>query len=185
MRALAFVFCLISAPVSAGTFCDELWLTRNQVFDQAGYCFGSTLGKTVFNNADCTTKNPVLNAQAKQLVDRIKAEETASRCAVNTGGRQLDVPLLAQRLQLHDLPIRDDTESACIGWRGPDMPLFAGRNAQTMSIGTIRPGDTIFSAHLSADGWDFVILQRGGQEVALGWTPGIAYDTDSCADFAG
>ena len=172
MRAVVFFLTVISAPASAGTFCDELWLTRNQVFDQAGYCFGSTLGKAVFNNADCTTKNPVLNSQARQLVDRIKATEAANQCKVNTAGRQLDVPLLEQRLQLHDLPIRDDTESACIGWRGPDIPLFAGRNSQTMSIGAIRSGDTILSAHLSAEGWDFVILQRGGQQVALGWTPG-------------
>jgi len=185
MRALIFILTILSAPATAGTICDELWLTRNQVFDQAGYCFGSTLGKTVFNNADCTTKSPALSARAKQFVDRIKSAEAASRCNVSTDRRQLDVPLLAQRMQLHDLPIRDDTESACIGWRGPEVALFAGRNTQTMSIGTIRPGDTIYSAHLSAEGWDFVILQRAGQQVALGWTPGIAYDVDSCETFAG
>ena len=54
-------------PVQAWALeiCDDLWLTRNLIFDRAGYCFGSVLGKSVFDNEGCTPGVPEL-AEADQ-----------------------------------------------------------------------------------------------------------------------
>ena len=57
MRFLTVVFLLLT-PVTAvaDALCDELWLTRNMVFDRAGYCFGSNLGEAIFDNSDCNSR---------------------------------------------------------------------------------------------------------------------------------
>jgi|SaaInlStandDraft_1057018.scaffolds.fasta_scaffold215434_2 hypothetical protein len=185
MRFLVLILSILATPAWTENICDELWLTRNQVFEQAGYCFGSTLGKAVFGTAGCTTKSPTVSGAAEVLIDQVKQLEAQNGCKVDTTRQTLDIPLLNQRLALSDLPLVDPFESACIGWRGGELPLFPVRSAEGIPFGSIRRGDTIRSAHQSAEAWDFVIIQRAGQDVVLGWTPGIAYDADSCDALAG
>jgi len=55
MRAfLALLLAALAAPAAALEICDELWFTRNLIYDRAGYCFSSPLGRAVFDNSDCT-----------------------------------------------------------------------------------------------------------------------------------
>lgn len=82
---LIFVLCLgvlTGLPsLALADVCKSLWVERNAIFDARGYCFGSALGKAVFNNADCHTKNPSLSSSEKRRVASIKAREKSLNCA--------------------------------------------------------------------------------------------------------
>ena len=84
MLRLIGIICTLSTLALANDGCDDLWFTRNLIFDQVGYCFGSPLGQAVFDNADCTAKTPQLSDQDRTRVDAIEAEEARWDCRVDT-----------------------------------------------------------------------------------------------------
>lgn len=65
--------------------CMRLWIERNTIFDNRGYCFGSDLGKGYFSNSDCHTKNPKLSSREQSRVARIKSREKELGCASQKG----------------------------------------------------------------------------------------------------
>lgn len=158
MKILALLSLVIATPALANTWCDDLWFTRNLVMDQAGYCFGSTLGQTVFDNGDCTGKSVTPDRAGRALVARIQKMEADAACKgrVNTRGRELDVGDIGIRMMLGDLPVIAKTPSACIGWRGPMTSLHARRQAYRASFGLIEPGDAVSFDHEPQDGWIYV-----------------------------
>ena len=74
----------LAGPSMALELCDELWFGRNLVFDQAGYCFGSPLGKAVFNNADCTTSSPEISPKDQAYIAWVKETEAEWQCQIDT-----------------------------------------------------------------------------------------------------
>ena len=60
--------------------CKRLWVERNAIFHDAGYCFGSRLGRAVFNNHNCFTKKPRLSNSVDRRVKRILARERRLGC---------------------------------------------------------------------------------------------------------
>ncbi len=60
--------------------CMGLWLERNAIFKQAGYCFGSSLGQGVFGNSGCFTKEPNISSRDKSRVANIKSREKRLGC---------------------------------------------------------------------------------------------------------
>lgn len=80
-----FVSVLMASAASAlpakANECMALWLERNAIFKNAGYCFGSALGQGVFGNSGCFTKNPNIGNSNKSRVARIKSRESALGCA--------------------------------------------------------------------------------------------------------
>ncbi|SMY06753.1 DUF4453 domain-containing protein [Flavimaricola marinus] len=180
-----WVALLLSAatPVWADAYCDELWLLRNQLFDRAGYCFSSPLGQAVFGNDDCTTTVPELDPSASRMVAEIRDFEAIENCRVDTTRTELDVPHLATRLALIDLPVWGLGESACLGWRGPPLILRSGRSDSAPMTGVIETGENILLMYADVDGWSFVPSPDG--DARMGWVRLPRLDATSCDGLAG
>ena len=154
--------------------------------DRAGYCFGSTLGKAVFDNTGCAGKSVTLSTREQRLVQRLQDQEKLLECSVNTKGTKLYVPDLAFRWELRDLPVADEHESGCIGWQVAPTPLYAGRDISSPVVSTIRPGDDVLFSHWSEGDWNYVIIQEGGwgRVKGAGWLIDKT-DESTCRQWAG
>ena len=169
MRCLTLILALAALPAFASDSCDDLWFTRNLVFDRAGYCFGSVLGQAVFDNGDCVTKNPVLSAEDRAIIDAVKAAEREYACKVDTTRMGLNLPGLAARKAMATLPVLDIFESACFGWLRDEVVLFDGIGAGRREIGVVRRGDDIFFQHVYREPFDFVTVYRDEVFQTQGW----------------
>lgn len=177
----AILFALLPTLAQADAFCDELWFTRNLIFDRAGYCFGSTLGKATFDNADCTTKSPDLTAREQAQVTALKGLEGFSDCRIDTGRREMDFTRGDWLAEFDTLPIRSEGESSCIDFKGPDLPLYSGASTQSAVVGSIRKGDDPLYSHAAQGDWEFVTIGASGG----GWTNVDLFTTNRCEAYAG
>ncbi len=184
MRCLALMFGILFLPATAQAYCEDLWLTRNIVFDRAGYCFGSVLGQSIFDNSDCTTKTPELSAEDRALVDSIKQHEARNGCRVDTSARALSLPTVEWRRAMLMLPIRDEFESACIGWKGPPVPLRVDVSPTAAVTATVAAGDTLLYSHYPEGDYWFVTLIRSEVTVAEGWAI-VPDEVTHCTQIAG
>lgn len=185
MRCLLLLIGCLPLPLWAGA-CEDLWFTRNQVMDRAGYCFESNLARSVFDNSDCIGQDVRLAPDQEALVAEIRALEAEIGCRVNTRGTVLDLEDIGIRQSLIDLPVLDTLAGGCLGWLGPPRPLHAGRSQTTPVIGLIEPGDFVRYNHRLDDGW-FYVTTHGPSWSGLragGWQAGDL-TTVTCADFAG
>lgn len=191
IRAVAMrgIFTLVmlfnAAPVLAESVCDEMWFTRNLIFDRAGYCFGSNLGQALFDNSDCTTKSPTLTAVDIDKVARIRANEASLQCQINTSRSRLDLEGVVDLRRLRDLPVRDVLGSGCIGWRGAPVTLRAGHGVRNPEIGQIVRGDSIGFLHDAEGGWNFVTVFWGPGDGQFGWTAERILTEENCAQISG
>ncbi|PRY26499.1 YARHG domain-containing protein [Aliiruegeria haliotis] len=151
--------------------CNQLWFMRNLIMDRAGYCFGTNLGKSLYDNGDCTGKQVHLSGDESRQVKKIKALETRIGCKVNTGGTSLDVPMKSNLLRLRDMPLPADGGWGCLGWAGRAAPIHDGYSSGRRVIGSIDPGDNVFFGFLGEGGWSPVIVAKGGNggKEILGW----------------
>ena len=175
IRVLAAVWMVaLSGPSMALELCDELWFGRNLVFDQAGYCFGSPLGEEVFNNADCTTSAPVLSPVDQAYVAWVKETESEWQCNVDTSRTHIRVALPDLQHQLTDRVAASPYESACIGWGGPQITLYAGHSTGSEVLGYVHTGFDIhwdFEWLNAPAGWEFITVKsRTGVTHAMGWS---------------
>ena len=171
MRSLVFGLIFAAGPAAALDVCDDLWFTRNLVFDRAGYCFGSVLGQAVFDNADCTTKSPNLNAADKAVVERVRAAEAEWGCKVDSGRSQLNVERIWFRALLSDLPIPSGYESACVPYIGAPTEALAGRSLGAEPVGRLEAGMTVLFEHQSEPGWEFIRVVTPEGPEWQGWVP--------------
>ncbi len=178
MRLFGMIFMLLSVatPVVAQEDdppCDELWFARNLLFDRAGFCFDSTLGQAAFDNADCTTAAPALDARAAANVARLRAAETAYGCAIDTRRTRLrDQEYLAFYRDLQDLPVVELYPGGCIGYRGAPIPLRSGASDSAPVIGTAAPGQSLGLSYQDFGDWTFVTVHprdTGLPVLAYGW----------------
>ena len=165
--------------------CNSMWLTRNIVFDRAGYCFGSNLGQSVFNNAGCTGTDVTLGAADQDFVNYTRQMEDEFQCSIDTSAKTLDLELIGSWMQLADLPRRDLWESSCIGWIGPSLPLRAAANDTSTVLGQVSPGDDIGLSHVDINEFSFAEITRDGTLVAIGWIPAEFIGPMTCSDMAG
>ncbi|MEP2715978.1 DUF4453 domain-containing protein [Pseudophaeobacter sp.] len=187
LAALSLVTTAILAPslALADEFCEDLWFTRNAIMDRAGYCFGSKLGQAIFDNSDCLGKTVSLSAEDQEMVAELQALEREGDCRVDTSKGSLSLPDLAQRQALWHLPLRDISESACLGWRGKSVGLHAGPGKDTPVIGKITPGDTIGYSYLPQGDWDYVqVFDSNWVFKSAGWTD-LHVSPQTCSDIAG
>ena len=179
---------LMAGQTMAAELCDDLWFARNLVFDQAGYCFGSPLGRVIFDNSDCTTNTPVLDDEAQAFVAWVKGLEKLESCQVDTGQTTLHVPLIEIRKQIVDRVAASPFESACIGWHGGEVALRLGHGLEHPIIGFATAGDDIhweFEWVSAPDGWDFItVKRRDGVSYAMGWSNAFI-DPQYCDSMAG
>ena len=64
--------------------CQELWVMRNQMYKDAGYCFSTTRAITYFGNGGCTTSNHadlVLSGQEQETLHAVKKSEVRQSCS--------------------------------------------------------------------------------------------------------
>lgn len=170
------------------TECNQLWFMRNLIMDRAGYCFGSALGQALFDNGDCSGKEVSLGPEQNRQVKKIQALEAEIGCKVNTKKRNLDVPRMSALRRLRDMPLPDNGESACIGWKGRPVPLYDGYSAGARVIGRIEAGDSLGTGFIAEDDWVVGAVAKGGDwdRVIYGWhdASGISW-TENCTDMAG
>ena len=185
MRALTLLLFLIASPAAASDVCHDLWFTRNLIMDRAGYCFGSMLGKATFDNSDCTGKNVSLQAGDQLMVSSIRRREKLLKCGVNTARPLLDLPDVDIRRRLVDLPLRDEFESACIGWLLDDLPLRASAEDGSTIVGVVTHGDNVSFRHDAKGDWNYVTVSgEGWTHKSAGWT-NAAFGPQDCRQFAG
>ena len=178
---LALALAALAGPAHA-LGCDDFWFHRNLVADRAGYCFSSPLGRTIFDNTDCTTTTPQLDPASADLIARIRALEAEWGCAVDTARTTVQVNRPDLYARLIDIPMPSPYESACVGWRGGPVPLRAGRSLTAPVLGHAEPGDSIGYSHEDAGGWSFVETGDGGP---IGWVPAGTFDDPGCEMYAG
>ncbi len=176
---------LTPAAAGANDGCHDLWFTRNLIMDRAGYCFGSPLGQAVFDHSDCQGKQVSLDAEATQLVSRIRALEKQYACSVNTKGKQLDLNDISIRKRLIDLPIVDEFPGGCLGWQGPTTPLYAGQAASPAVLAEIRQGDFVSFKHLPVGDWTYVTVADPDWTVKGGGWTNASVSESSCKAWAG
>ncbi len=173
-------------PAAAQDGCDDLWFTRNLLFDRVGYCFGSALGQAVFDNRDCLGTSVTLTPPAQRLATEIRRLEGVYGCRVDTGRRALSEGDWALRKNLAELPIRDEFESACLGFVGAPRALHAASTPGSAIVGRIEPGDYVSFAHYGLDGGTYVTTYAGpgGPPRSGGWLLAPLAEAD-CSQWAG
>jgi hypothetical protein len=184
MRWFLVLLLLIPAPVRALEICDDLWFTRNLLFSRGGYCFNSVLGQAVFGNEGCQPGAIELGPMGKDLVARVRALEVEYDCNIDTGQDILEVPQIALRQSIVDIPLVTGSESSCIGWRGGRLPLHTERQADALLTGAARDGDTLLFQFRDVDGWSFVEVYQQDIPVGAGWAK-VAIDDKVCTAVAG
>ncbi len=183
----------ISSPAVADIEnpCADLWFSRNAMLDKAGYCFSTPLGKALFDNSDCTTKQPELTTEVKAQIAVIRELEQGDEggfyeaCNIDTGQQKLDLPDLDLRKQLEFQPATDGGTGVCFGYTGPEQPLFAAPWENARTTGVIHQGDDITIGHLDWHGWGFTTVMRGNETKALGWYKIPVEEPAQCRVFAG
>lgn len=184
-KALALVLFLVPTAANAGG-CEDLWFTRNLILDRAGYCFGSNLGKSIFDNADCIGKSVRLTSSANTKVKEIQEMEKQFQCKVNTRGSALDLEDISLRRRLTNLPIRDEFESGCIGWKQGVTALRSAPDDSAAVVGRIVDGDDVLFSHIPVGNWSYVTVRSPGWGVLKsgGWL-GAKTSEASCRQWAG
>jgi hypothetical protein len=180
---LTFLLSLCVTPAFALDHCEEWWFTRNLVFDRAGYCFSSPLGQAVFDNSDCFTDVAEADPADQIIVTETKRLEETLGCNIDTSRTRLGIEHIAARMQMVDIPIADEYESACFGWRGKDLVLHSARDAAAPVTGHIRTGEDVIFLFTGVDGWSFMLSPRGDAD--MGWMKGFTWAEDSCESNAG
>lgn len=173
MRYALLFWLALAAPAAAEDACHDLWFTKNLILDRAGMCFGTNLGRAIFNNANCSTSAPKISAADDALIELVEAREEALQCKIDNFATRLPVKMVWLRAELDTLPIASFTPYSCEDWKGPFTPLYAGVDAaKPKAIGEIEDGDDVYFEHDPISGWQFVTVRRSLEFVAGGWFAG-------------
>jgi hypothetical protein len=75
---------ITSSPASAQDICSQschaLWVARNQIYKNNGYCFKTRRAIRYFGNGGCWTRNPKLSAYERRLVNTYRQCERINGC---------------------------------------------------------------------------------------------------------
>lgn len=184
-----------TAIADINTTCGELWFARNAMLDDAGYCFSTPLGRSLFDNTDCTTRAPIVDAKTSQQISIIQdlernppfAQSQGQQCRIDTSQQSLDqLAYIDLRKRVAFQPATDGSTGGCIGYQGDAFLLYAAPDKDADVLGVVDEGFSFTLSHLPWDDWNFAIVWRdtiGDDPVTLGW-----YRKDigqNCGLFAG
>ena len=179
IRVIATLFALAATPAFAN--CEEMWFVRNLIFDNAGMCFNSPLGRAMFDNSDCTPGKQVeIGSIDEDVVAQIKAYEADLDCAIDTSRTTLDIPYADLLRSADQLPVVGMGESACFGFNAPTIPVRSNLGIGAAITGSITAGDTVYFNYDDFGGWEFVMTDR-----IAGWIPLGTITADMCTEWAG
>ncbi|MEJ6396947.1 DUF4453 domain-containing protein [Yoonia sp. 208BN28-4] len=185
-RLFALFLAVLPFTAKADTVCADLWAMRNLAFARAGYCFGSPLGQSVFGSDGCTGTDVTLSEPYDtRAVAAIREMETLLNCAIDTTSLNHDLPDMAARAQMIELPVRQDGESACIGWRGALLYLGTASHGHADTVGAVEAGDDILFQFDRQGPWEYVYAIRNSQRVAEGWAFLPELSNEMCDGWAG
>jgi hypothetical protein len=191
--ATPLLLIMLAGPVASDVWdygesdCKELWFMRNLIMDRAGYCFGTTLGKAVYDNADCVGKDVSLTRPQSDQVARIQKLEREIGCKVNTGSRTLEVKTMASLRRLRDMPLPDNGGSACT-YTGARLPLHDGYSAGSAVIAQVDAGDRLYFGWIGTGDWYVISAEKGGNggTSVLGWIDRRTVNFEkACTNWAG
>lgn len=195
MKISAFLILLLANTQTAWADienpCADLWFSRNAMLDRAGYCFSSTLGKALFDNSDCTTKQPQVPDRTAAQIALIRQLEQGNsdgfydKCHIDTSLATLDLPDQGLRKQLEFQPATDGGTGICFGYQGEEQPVYAAPWETATKLGMIRQGDDVTLAHLDWNGWSFSTISNNGRARVMGWYRTPISDGRQCRAFAG
>ncbi|CUH53057.1 DUF4453 domain-containing protein [Shimia marina] len=180
MRTFFLTAALICTAGTASALCEDAWYLRNLAFDRAGYCFGSSLGKSVFS-ADCSTKSPRLTDWDQRMVSAHKKLEARYSCKINTKDRRLAASLIGKLEDVDLLPTLSEFESSCVGYTGAPVTMTSGIGMRdSYPTGIIASGETVHFRFEPWGGFEFVETDSGA-----GWVPEGSITPNTCEVFAG
>lgn len=188
MRSLLLMVAICVAPLAASAqnfgFCETAWVTRNMIFDRAGYCFGSALGQSLFDNSNCTTNTASAPPAYLDIISWVRGDEERIGCQINTsqGAWPSIQAVHAYYNQFWTVAVPMDGGFGCLGYRGPAVPVYAGAATTTPVLGELSAGLYYFETHYGVDGWSFItVATSGGQDIVTGWARGYTSDCDQQA----
>jgi hypothetical protein len=84
LAALAGCLALgFGATAFAGETCDSLWVQRNEIYKENGYCFKTRAAIKYFGNAGCvydSVEDVPLSSRERRIVARIVSQERRYGC---------------------------------------------------------------------------------------------------------
>ncbi|GKY88839.1 YARHG domain-containing protein [Sinisalibacter aestuarii] len=184
--AAALIALSLASPALGYDECDDLWFARNLVFDRAGYCFASPLGRAVFDNTGCTGTGVALSPDAARLVAYVRAREAALGCAVDTTRTAPDLDRLDLLFAQEVVTAPGEDASGCLGWTGAPLDVLAGPRTDAPVLARVAPGDDIATGTVyfpDHPGWAHISVFRADRFHAMGWVRDV--DWSLCAGSAG
>lgn len=151
--ALALMYLPSFALASDGNECDQLWFARNSMLNRVGYCFQSPLGQAIFDNSDCTTRDPRPRRVAQVMIKRIQDQEAKLQCDVDVARTALDDHFsyfVDQLIGVDVLPSspRDEFDGGtCIGYLGDTIHVRTSPEHSAEVVGLITKGMNFNNAH--------------------------------------
>ena len=161
--------------------CEELWFARNAMLNEAGYCFTPPLGQSVFDNSDCTTRQPRIEDAVSAQISRIQQieqnppflEEAGQSCQVDTSQTELrELRFVALRQQVTFHPATDGRTGGCVNYMGDDFLVFSAPDIGARILGRVESGFSFSLAHLPWRDWNFALVWRDtslSDPITIGW----------------
>ena len=78
--AAAFAMFAPSVAMAMDDECFDLWVARNSIYDENGYCFKTQDAKDYFDNSDCWTSKPKFSKKEWATILAIKDVEEELGC---------------------------------------------------------------------------------------------------------
>lgn len=168
--------------------CLDLWFSRNAMFNDAGYCFGSPLGQALFDNSDCMTSDPQLTPINAQVIGKIKEEEQSLDCTIDTTNVSVDtneIMSFPMRWQVETQPVAgpsEFTEFACFGFLQDRVAVRTSPTSGAELLGWINTGSDYRTNHQDWGKWSFVTVD----EKFVGWADlsHLPWDYDGVCEVA-
>lgn len=163
---------LFTGPMAyADTACEDLWFSRNVIYDAHGYCFGSPLGKAMFDNTGCTTVDPELSPELAKRVAQNWARYNAMECNVDQSQAEIAIYNRETRAQIMAQPIAAEFGDLCQTFGGPETALMNAPADSAEKLGAINVGDMLGLLHEPENDWHFItVLNSQTGKPVSGWT---------------
>ena len=170
--------------------CDQLWLRRNDIFAQHGYCFTSPRGQAAFGK-QCFPPYGKLTAEAQQQVNVIAAVEQMKGCTSPASvsapaplpprsvAVKLDVPIVIGGDARYDACSSTGAVAGLDPWSNSFLSVRTGPETSHMEFDRLNNGRELYLCG-EMGAWRAVIYPAPGQEmrdcgVSMPWPKAGAY----------